>query len=303
MKRDFLHITDLTRDEIHEVLELSARLKKEVQKGSPHLLLQGKTLAMIFQKPSARTRVSFEAGMYQLGGHALYLGPADIGLGKREAVKDIARLLSCYNDLIMARVFDHEHILKLAQHATVSVINGLTDFNHPCQVMADIFTVLEHRGHLDDLKITFVGDGNNVFHSWLFLAQRLPMEIVLACPEGYEPDEELVEATRAEGVSQVNISHDAREAVRGADVVYTDVWTSMGQEEEVEERKRIFQPFQVNSDLMKSAGDQAFFMHCLPAHRGDEVTDEVIDGPQSIVFDEAENRLHVQKAIMVTLSG
>ncbi len=303
MKRDFLHITDLTRDEIHEVLELSARLKKEVQKGSPHLLLQGKTLAMIFQKPSARTRVSFEAGMYQLGGHALYLGPADIGLGKREAVKDIARLLSCYNDLIMARVFDHEHILELAQHATVSVINGLTDFNHPCQVMADIFTVLEHRGHLDDLKITFVGDGNNVFHSWLFLAQRLPMEIVLACPEGYEPDEELVEATRAEGVSQVNISHDAREAVRGADVVYTDVWTSMGQEEEVEERKRIFQPFQVNSDLMKSAGDQAFFMHCLPAHRGDEVTDEVIDGPQSIVFDEAENRLHVQKAIMVTLSG
>jgi ornithine carbamoyltransferase len=303
MKRDFLHITDLTRDEIHEVLELSARLKKEVQEGSPHLLLQGKTLAMIFQKPSARTRVSFEAGMYQLGGHALYLGPADIGLGKREAVKDIARLLSCYNDLIMARVFDHEHILELAQHATVSVINGLTDFNHPCQVMADIFTVLEHRGHLDDLKITFVGDGNNVFHSWLFLAQRLPMEIVLACPEGYEPDEELVEATRAEGVSQVNISHDAREAVRGADVVYTDVWTSMGQEEEVEERKRIFQPFQVNSDLMKSAGDQAFFMHCLPAHRGDEVTDEVIDGPQSIVFDEAENRLHVQKAIMVTLSG
>lgn len=302
MTRHFLQITDLTTEEIHALFELTAQLKREMEEGTTHHHLDGKTLAMIFQKPSARTRVSFETGMYQLGGHALYLGPADIGLGKREAVKDLAQLFSRYNDLIMARVFDHEHILELAEHATVPVINGLTDFNHPCQVMADIFTVLEHREQLDDLKITFVGDGNNVFHSWLFLAQRLPMEIVLACPEGYEPDENLVEATRAEGVSQVTILHDAHEAVNGADMVYTDVWTSMGQEAEAEERKRIFQPFQVNGDLMKSAGDQAYFMHCLPAHRGDEVTDDVIDGPQSIVFDEAENRLPVQKAIMVTLA-
>ena len=303
MKRDFLHITDFTRDEIDEVLELSARLKKETREGTTHLLLQGKTLAMIFQKPSARTRVSFETGMYQLGGHALFLSPADIGMGKRETTADIARLFSRYNDIIMARVFDHQHILDLGKYAAIPVINGLTDFNHPCQVMSDIFTVLEHRGHLNDLKVVFVGDGNNVAHSWFKLAQRIPMELIIACPEGFEPDENVVKETQETGLSSVSVSYDSYSAAAGADVIYTDVWASMGQEEEAAERKKIFEPFQVNTELMTAAGDQAYFMHCLPAHRGDEVTDEVIDGSQSIVFDEAENRMHVQKAIMVYLMG
>ncbi len=303
MKRDFLHITDFTRDEIDEVLELSARLKKDTREGTSHLLLQGKTLAMIFQKPSARTRVSFETGMYQLGGHALFLSPADIGMGKRETTADIARLFSRYNDIIMARVFDHQHILDLGKYAAIPVINGLTDFNHPCQVMSDIFTVLEHRGHLNDLKVVFVGDGNNVAHSWFKLAQRIPMELIIACPEGFEPDENVVKETQETGLSSVSVSYDSYSAAAGADVIYTDVWASMGQEEEAAERKKIFEPFQVNTELMTVAGDQAYFMHCLPAHRGDEVTDEVIDGSQSIVFDEAENRMHVQKAIMVYLMG
>ncbi|MDP6396696.1 MAG: ornithine carbamoyltransferase [Candidatus Marinimicrobia bacterium] len=303
MKRDFLHITDFTRVEIDEVLELSVRLKKETREGTSHLLLQGKTLAMIFQKPSARTRISFETGMYQLGGHALFLSPADIGMGKRETTADIARLFSRYNDIIMARVFDHQHILDLGKYAAIPVINGLTDFNHPCQVMSDIFTVLEHRGHLNDLKVVFVGDGNNVAHSWFKLAQRIPMELIIACPEGFEPDENVVKETQETGLSSVSVSYDSYSAAAGADVIYTDVWASMGQEEEAAERKKIFKPFQVNTELMTVAGDQAYFMHCLPAHRGDEVTDEVIDGSQSIVFDEAENRMHVQKAIMVYLMG
>ena len=303
MKRDFLHITDFSRDEIDALFDLTARLKREVKEETPHPLLSGKTLAMIFQKPSARTRVSFETGMVQLGGHALFLGPDNVGLGQREATKDLARLFSRYNDLIMARVFDHEHILELGKYATVPVINGLTDYNHPCQIMADIFTVLEHRGHLDDFSLSFIGDGNNVFHSWMTLAQRLPMKLNLACPEGYEPDEKLVEATRSAGLSEVTISHDPFEIISGSDVVYTDVWASMGQEDEAADRAKVFEPFQVNSGLMKAAGGQAYFMHCLPAHRDDEVTDKVIDSDRSIVFDEAENRMHVQKAIMVTLMG
>lgn len=303
MKRDFLHITDLEAEEIHELFDLAARLKSETKGGTEHHYLKGKSLAMIFQKPSARTRVSFETGMWQLGGQALYLGPSDIGFGKRETVKDLAQLFSRYNDLIMARLFDHEHVLELGRYASVPVINGLTDYNHPCQVMTDMFTIREHRGHLDDLKIIFIGDGNNVANSWLNLARRLPIELVIICPEGYEPDIETFEAAKSVGLSDVSISHDGKEVVSGADVIYTDAWASMGQESENEERRKIFQPFQVNRDLMKVAGEQAYFMHCLPAHRGDEVTDEVIDGPQSIVFDEAENRLHVQKAIMVKLAN
>ena len=301
MKRDFLHITDFSGEEIEALFDLSARLKREVKKGTPHQLLKGKTLAMIFQKPSARTRVSFETGMWQLGGHALFLGPDNVGLGKRESTKDLAQLFARYNDLIMARVFDHEHILELAEHATVPVINGLTDYNHPCQIMADIFTVLEHRGHLDNFTLSFIGDGNNVFHSWMYLAQRLPMKLNLACPEGYEPDARLVEETRSVGLSEVTVSHDPFEIVSGSDVVYTDVWASMGQEDEAAERAKLFKPFQINSELMEAAGENAYFMHCLPAHRGDEVTDEVMDSGRSIVFDEAENRMHVQKAIMVML--
>ena len=301
MKRDFLHIIDLSKEEIFEIFDLSTQLKKETNEGTTHHHLKGKTLAMIFQKPSARTRVSFETGMYQLGGHALYLSPNDIGMGKREAVKDIAEVLSRYNDLIMARVFDHDHVVKLAKHGSVPVINGLSDYNHPCQVMADIFTVLEHRKTLDDLKVVYIGDGNNVAHSWMILTQRIPMELVIVCPEGFEPDRETVNQTRDFGISTVEISHDPMTSVNGADVIYTDVWASMGHESKAVERKKKFEPFQVNERLMKAAGEQAFFMHCLPAHRGDEVTDDVIDGSQSIVFDEAENRLHVQKAIMVFL--
>ena len=303
MKRDFVHITDLTAEEIHELFDLTARLKSETESGREHPLLKGKSLVMIFQKPSARTRVSFETGMYQLGGHALFLGPSDIGLGKREAVKDLAQLFSRYNDMIVARIFDHRHILELSEYATVPVINGLTDYNHPCQVMADIFTIQEWRGNLENLKIVYIGDGNNVANSWLNLAQRLPMELVIVCPEGYEPDSTTTSASKSTGLSRVSISHHGIEAVQGADVIYTDVWASMGQESEVDLRKKIFQPFQVNRDLMTAAGKNTRFMHCLPAHRGDEVTDDVMDGPQSIVFTQAENRLHMQKAIMVTLSN
>lgn len=298
MKRDFLHITDFSAEEIQTLFELTASLKS----GEEHLL-KGKSLAMIFQKPSVRTRVSFETGMWQLGGYALYLAPSDLGLGTRESVKDIALVLSRYNDLIMARVYGHRQIIDLGKYATVPVINGLTDYNHPCQVLADIFTILEHRGRLDGLKIVYVGDGNNVANSWLNLARRLPMTLAIACPEGYEPDSKTSQAAMSAGLSDVSITHDPSEAVVGADVICTDVWASMGQESEAEARRRIFQPFQVNSDLMAAAGEKAWFMHCLPAHRGEEVTDEVIDGPQSLVLDEAENRLHVQKAIMVTLCG
>jgi ornithine carbamoyltransferase len=236
-----------------------------------------------------------------LGGHALFLGPDDIGIGKRESIADIAQVLSRYNDMIMARLFDHEHILKLAKHATVPVINGLTDFNHPCQIMADILTVLEHRKSLDELKITYVGDGNNIVHSWLALAMRIPFNFTIACPENYKPDMELVEKARKEGLSEVHVSHEPYDAVQDADVIYTDVWASMGQKEEAEMRRRDFAAFQVNAELMAATGKKTFFMHCLPAERGVEVTDEVCDADYSIIFDEAENRMFAQNAIMVKL--
>ncbi|MEE9166338.1 MAG: ornithine carbamoyltransferase [Candidatus Neomarinimicrobiota bacterium] len=303
MKRDFLHIIDFSSQEIDELFRLAARLKKETKAGTEHHLLKGKSLAMVFRKPSARTRVSFETGMWQLGGHAIYLAPSDIGLGTRESGKDLAQVLSRYNDLIMARVSDHEQLLELSEYATVPVVNGLTDYNHPCQVMADIFTILEHRGHLKELQVVFVGDGNNLANSWLNLAQRIPIKLTVACPEGCEPDSKTFQAAKSAGLSEISISHDALTAVPGAHVVYTDTWTSMGRESEAESRKELFRPYQVNSQMMKAAGEEAWFMHCLPAHRGDEVTDEVIDGPRSLVFHEAENRLHIQKAIMVTLTG
>jgi len=239
--------------------------------------------------------------MYQLGGYALYLSPNDIGIGKREAVKDIARVVSRYNDIIMARLFDHAHMLELAEYSSVPVINGLTDYNHPCQIMADIFTVKEHRGHLDNLKVTYIGDGNNVANSWINLAAKLPMHLVICSPSGYEPDAKTLEYARAQGISTIEIISDPVQAVKDADVVYTDVWASMGQEAEAEERRKIFMPYQVNSALMAHARKDAYVMHCLPAHRGEEITDDVLDGPQSIVFDEAENRMHVQKAIIVKL--
>ena len=256
---------------------------------------------MIFAKPSARTRISFETGIFKMGGHALFLGPSDIGIGKRESIADIARVLSLYNDMIMARLFDHAHILELAEYADVPVINGLTDFNHPCQIMADILTILEHRKSLDSLKITYVGDGNNIVHSWLALAMRIPFQFTIACPEGYDPDMEVVKIARNEKLSEIEVSHDPFEAVKDADVIYTDVWASMGQKEEAEQKRRDFVGFQVNSKLMSATGKNTLFMHCLPAERGIEVTDEVCDADYSIIFDEAENRMFAQNAIMVKL--
>ncbi len=303
MKRDFLHITDFTADEIWETLELAKEIKMKLKNREDYQPFKDHSLAMIFAKPSARTRVSFETGFCRLGGHALYLGPNDIGIGKREAVKDIARVFSGYNDMIMARLFDHKHILELAEFASIPVVNGLTDYNHPCQIMADILTVYEHRGHLDDLKIAYVGDGNNIVHSWLHLAARIPFHFTCVCPEGFEPDAGAVKLVEDAGLSKVEISHDPKVGVSGADVIYTDVWASMGQKEEAEAREKIFADFQVNSNLMDSTGKDTLFMHCLPAERGREVTDAVMEAPNSIVFDEAENRMHAQNAIMVKIAG
>ena len=301
MKRDFLHISDFTTEEIWETLELARWIKNKFRSGEEFHPFRNRTLAMLFSKPSARTRVSFETGFYRMGGHALFLGPNDIGIGKRESIGDIARVLSRYNDMIMARLFDHQHILELAKNADVPVVNGLTDFNHPCQIMADILTVLEHRKNLDDLKITYVGDGNNIVHSWLSLAMRIPFQFTIACPENYSPDEEMVETARKVNLSEIDVSHDPFMAVKDADVIYTDVWASMGQKEEAEKRRRDFEGFQVNKKLMAATGKQTLFMHCLPAERGIEVTDEVCDADYSIIIDEAENRMFAQNAIMLKI--
>jgi ornithine carbamoyltransferase len=257
---------------------------------------------MVFAKPSARTRISFETGFFRLGGHAIFLGPADIDMGKREPVKDVARVLSSYNDMIMARLFDHDHMLELAQYATVPVINGLTDYNHPCQIMADILTIKEHRGHLNDLKVTYVGDGNNIVHSWLRLASRLPMHFTCACPKNYTPDRNTVGNATKTGNSTIEILHDPLAAVKDADVIYTDVWASMGQKNELEERKKRFQGYTVTPALMALAKPTAVFMHCLPASRGLEVTDEVMESKAAIVFTQAENRMHAQNAIMLKIA-
>jgi ornithine carbamoyltransferase len=301
MIKDFIAITDLTQKQILEIFDLAKDLKSRQKRGQQHHLLAGKTLAMIFQKPSARTRISFEVGMYQLGGHALYLAPADIGLGQRESVADVARVVARYCDGIMARVFGHQIVVDLAKYASVPVINGLSDLVHPCQVMADLFTVWEHRGNLENLKVTWIGDGNNVANSWINMASRVPMTLNLAVPEGYDPDPQLLERARQTKVSEINVLHDPLEAARATDVLYTDVWASMGQEKEAAAREKAFKDFQLNQKRVNVAAPNCLVMHCLPAHRGLEITDEVIDGPHSIVFDEAENRMHVQKAILVNL--
>lgn len=301
MKKDFISIADYSLSELEAIFNLTKELKDRTRRREEHHLCKGLTMSMIFAKPSARTRISFETGMYQLGGYALYLSPNDIGIGKREAVKDIAQVVSRYNDIIMARLFEHVHMEVLAKHATVPVINGLTDYNHPCQIMADIFTVMEHRKNLSDIKIVYIGDGNNVANSWINLASKMPMHLILCSPSGYEPDQKTMENARNAGISLIELLTDPKAAVKDADVVYTDVWASMGMEAEARARRKVFLPYQVNSELMARAGKNALVMHCLPAHRGDEITDDVIDGPQSIVFDEAENRMHVQKAIIVKL--
>jgi ornithine carbamoyltransferase len=297
VKRDLVRIGDLAPDELRAVLDLARRLKQKLRAGTPHPLLAGRTMAMIFEKPSLRTRVTFEVGMVQLGGAAIHLAPGDIKLGERETAGDIARNLERWVNLIMARTFLHSTVTDMAAGASVPVINGLSDLHHPCQVLSDCFTLLEQRGHLEGLRVTFVGDGNNMVHSWMEAAAGLGFEFVLACPPGYEADPGI---TAAAG-SAVAVTHDVEAAVRGADVVYTDVWTSMGQEAEAAKRRRAFQRYQVNERLMGLAKGDALVMHCLPAHRGEEITDAVLDGRQSVVFDQAENRLHVQKAVMVWL--
>ncbi len=303
-KRDFLGFSALDANKIIELFDYSLFIKKKRKESSSvtgFLPLRDKTVAMIFSKPSLRTRVSFELGIHELGGYTINLDGQSIGLGSRESVEDIARLLSRYNDAIVARLHEHTVIEGLAEHASIPVINALTNLSHPCQVLTDAFTLYEKSLWNEGIKIVFVGDGNNVANSWIELAGLLPFHFVLACPEGYMPNQELLKAAREKGISKIEIIHDPKEAVANADVLYTDVWTSMGQEEEIAERLRIFKPFQINSTLLAEAKPGAVVMHCMPAHRGQEISAEVMDGPQSIILDEAENRLHVQKALLVKL--
>ncbi len=297
-KRDFLKIPDLTAAEIEELFDLTAELKVGRRRQQP---LVGKTLAMVFTKSSTRTRVSFESGMFQLGGSALFLSGRDLQLGRGEPIKDTARVLSRYVDGIMIRTFAHADVEELARHASVPVINGLTDHLHPCQILADIFTVREEFEDWKDRVVVWIGDGNNVANSWLHAAAVLGFELRLACPEGYEPDHEIFEM--AQRAAKVSMHEDPEDAVRGAHVVNTDVWASMGQEGESERRALAFKGYAVDAKLMQAAAPDAIFLHCLPAHRGEEVSEDVIEGPQSRVFNEAENRLHVQKGLLVRLLG
>ncbi len=304
--KDFLSIADYPSETLKELLDLAVELKKAWKDGGNQPILKGKVLAMIFQKPSLRTRVSFDMAMRHLGGDALYLSPAEIGLGKRESIADVARVISGYVDIVMARVFEHQHVVELAQWADIPVINGLSDYNHPCQAMADALTILEEFGDLKGLKITFVGDGNNVAVSLMYVCAKLGANFTIATPEGYEMPSDAIEVGHqiaAESGSTITTLNDPYEAVRDADVVYTDTWTSMGQEEEAQIRGAIFPPYQVNDQLLKVAKPHVIVMHCLPAHRGEEITDEVADGPHSRLFPQAHNRLHAQKAILVRLLG
>lgn len=302
--RDLLSLHDFTTEEILAILNLADELKEKNKRGEAHPYLRGKTLGMIFEKASTRTRVSFEVGMYQLGGHALFLSSQDIQLGRGETIADTARVLSRYLDGIMIRTFSQADVEELACHADVPVINGLTDLLHPCQVLADLQTIREHKKKLAGLKLAFVGDGNNMAHSLLFGCAKTGIHISVASPKGYGPSEEIVRAAREDAKStgsKVEVLADPVAAVRGADVVVTDVWASMGQEAEQDRRARAFAPYQVNEKLVSYAASDFIFLHCLPAHRGEEVTPEVIDGPHSVVFDEAENRLHAQKAVLALL--
>jgi ornithine carbamoyltransferase len=296
MKRDFISMFDLNKKEIYEIFDVTQKLKEAQKKGVEHKICKDKTLAMIFEKPSLRTRVTFETGMTQLGGHAIYLAPADIKLGTRESVPDAARNLSRWVDMIMARVFVHKTVSDLTQYATIPVINGLSDLEHPCQIMCDLFTIIEKKKSLDKTTIAYVGDGNNVCNSFIAASALLGFKLNIVTPKGYEPNAEYLKKT-----TTATLSNDPHQAVVDADIIYTDVWASMGQETEAEERKKIFRPFQVNQALLKSARKKYSIMHCLPAHRGEEITDDVIDGSASIVLDQAENRLHIQKGIMVWL--
>jgi ornithine carbamoyltransferase len=298
MPSDFLSIPDFSRDELYALFELAERMRDGSYRDKP---LAGKTLAMIFMKASTRTRVSFEVGTFQLGGHALFLSPRDVQLGRGEPIADTARVLSRYVDGIMIRTFAHQDVEELAKYAEVPVINGLTDMLHPCQILADLLTVRQHLGDIANKKYAWIGDGNNMANSWINAAYRFGFDLDIACPVGYEPADHLLE--RAQKVAKVRVLRDPMEAAKGAHVINTDVWASMGQEQEQKERERAFAGFTVDAKLMKAADPSAIFLHCLPAHRGEEVTNDVIEGSQSRVWDEAENRLHIQKAIMAALMG
>ena len=300
--KHFLSVEDLERDEVTRLFRLTAELKSRIKAGDRATPLTGRTMALIFEKPSLRTRVTFEVGMVQLGGASVYLAAQEIGFGKRETVPDIARNLSRWVDIVTARVFSHATVEGLARFATIPVINGLSDREHPCQAMADLFTLWERGLDLGKSRLAWIGDGNNVCHSVLLLGACLGMDMIVATPPGYEPDAKVVETCRRRG-GKVALTTEAREAAEGADVVYTDVWISMGQETERERRHEAFQRYQVNEALLRFASPKALVMHCLPAHRGEEITDTVLDGPQSVILDQAENRLHAQKAIILHLLG
>ena len=297
--RDFLAIPDFSTAELLALFDLAERMRTGSYDRKP---LAGKTLAMIFMKASTRTRVSFEVGTYQLGGHALFLSPRDVQLGRGEPIADTARVLSRYVNGIMIRTFAHQDVEELARYASVPVINGLTDLLHPCQILADLLTVRQHLGTWEGKKVAWIGDGNNMANSWINAAYRLGFELALACPEGYEPADHLLERARKAN-AKITLTRDPKEAIAGADVVNTDVWASMGQEDEQKKRERDFAGYTVDKKMMSRAASDAIFLHCLPAHRGEEVSADVIDGPQSRVWDEAENRLHIQKAIMAVLMG
>ncbi len=304
MKKDFLAVSDYSPAELQEMLDLAIDLKKEHFAGGNKPVFKGKVLAMIFQKPSLRTRMSFDMAMRHMAGDALYLSPAEIGLGQRESIADIARVISGYVDAIMARVFEHAHVLELAKWASIPVINGLSDYNHPCQAMADALTIIEKFGTLKGLNVTFVGDGNNVAVSLLHICSKLGANFTLASPEGYDMVPAAIDLGKKfakESGATVNFVRDPHEAVKNAHVIYTDTWTSMGQETEAEKRKSVFPPYQVNDKLVSEANKDVIVMHCLPAHRGQELTDEVADGPHSVIFPQAHNRLHAQKAILYKL--
>ena len=299
---DLISIHDLAREEVLEILDLASKVKRAP---APYgEALRQKTLAMIFEKPSLRTRVSFEAGMTQLGGHAIALGPSDVSMGKRESVADIARTLSGMADGIMARTFSHQAIVDLARHATIPVINGLSNHLHPCQALADFLTVREIFGRCEGIRLAYVGDGNNVAHSLMYAGAKLGAHVSLATPASHAPDPGVVERARKDAAAtgaSISVGHDVAEAVAGADVVYTDTWASMGQEAEHDERVKVFRPFQIDAAVMAKASQSAVFMHCLPAHRGEEVTDDVIESKASVVFQQAANRLHAQKAVLILL--
>ena len=301
--KHFLDLADWTSADLVTLLDYAVTLKKQRRAGGNPPLLQGKALGMVFQKPSLRTRVSFEMAMQHVGGYALYLSPQEIGLGKRESIADIARVLGGYVDIVMARTFDHAHVLELARWSPVPIVNGLTDYNHPCQGMADYLTMYEEFGQLEGLHLAYIGDSNNVLTSLLLGAAQFGVKVTVGSPEGYQPNAEVIEKARnlSHGQLDVTVMADPVAAVTGADVVYTDTWTSMGQEEETEKRRAVFPPYQVNDSLLSHAADHVIVMHCLPAHRGEEITDAVADGPHSRLFPQAENRLHAQKAILVTL--